>query len=83
MFICTVPNRNTGSCLDLGLPGTVCRERRDRGRGRPRQGQAGPGRPAYWGEEEQLESSRDGGNMMKDNRESIWDVMWKDRWPTE
>jgi hypothetical protein len=40
-------------------------------------------RPAYWEEEDQLESSRDGGNMMKDNKESIQGMMQEDQQPTE
>jgi hypothetical protein len=40
-------------------------------------------RPAYWEEKDQLESSRDGGNMMKDNKESIQGMMQEDQQPTE
>ncbi len=57
----------------------VCREGRDRGEG---EAEAGPGQPIGAGED-QLESSRDAGNMMKDSKEFIWDVMQEDQQPTE
>ncbi len=49
----TVPDRNTGSCLDPGLPGSGLQ------RGKGEGAEAGPG-PPNREEKDHLESSRDG-----------------------
>jgi hypothetical protein len=74
-----VPDRNTGDCLDPELSGTGLQTRAGREEG---EAEAGPGLPVRAGED-LLEPSRDGGNMMEDNKESIRDVMRKDQQPTE
>ncbi len=65
-----VPDRNTGSCLDPGIPGTGLQRREGEGMGKI---EAGPG--PYWRGKGQLESSRDGENMMSGKEEPIQDVM--------
>jgi hypothetical protein len=67
-LVLIVPDRNTGSCLDPGLPGTSL------GRGKGEGVEAGPGLPNRE-EKDQLESSRDGGNIMRGKEEPIRDVM--------
>jgi hypothetical protein len=62
-----VPDRNTGCCLDPGLPGTAPQRRRGEGDG---EADAGAGPPNGEGED-QLESGRDGGNIMEDKEELI------------
>jgi hypothetical protein len=56
----------------------VCRE----GREGEEETEAGPGPPSREGED-QLESGRDGGNMMRNKEEPIQDVMLEGQWPTE
>jgi hypothetical protein len=73
-----VSNRNTGS-LDPGLPGTGLQRRIREGEGKA---EARPGLPTGEGKD-QLESGRDGGNMIKDKEESIRDVMQEDQRPTK
>jgi hypothetical protein len=58
-----MPDRKTGSCLDLELPGTGPQEG----------GNAGPSPPCS-GEKSQVEPRRDGENMRRDGEEPILDV---------
>jgi hypothetical protein len=75
----TVPDGNTGSCLDPGLPGTGLQ----RGKRVVEEGaEAGPGPPSR-GEKDQLESTKDGGNLMRNKEEAIREVMREGQRPTE
>jgi hypothetical protein len=68
----SVPNKETGSCLDPKLHGT----------GLQKEGGEGPS-PFYSREKSQLEPSRDGENMRRDREEPIPDLMKEDQRPTE
>jgi hypothetical protein len=72
LTVLSVPNKETGGCLDPELPGTSLQS----------EGGEGPG-PPYSGEKNQLEPSRNGENMRRNVEEPIPDVMKKDQWPTE
>ncbi len=74
-----MPDGNMGSCLDPGLPGAGPQRRAGKGKV---EAEAGPGPPIGEGEDK-LESSRDGGNMIKDKEESIQNAMQEDQRPTE
>jgi hypothetical protein len=74
----TVPNRSVGGCLDPELPGTDLETRAGRREG---EAEAGEGPPIRSGED-QLESSRDGGNMIQDCEKPIWDMMQQSQRPT-
>ncbi len=71
--------RNTGCCLDTGLPGNGLHMRMGKGEG---EAEAGPDPSAREGKD-QLDSGRDEGNIMEDIEEPIQDVMQEDQWPTE
>ncbi len=66
-------DKKTRSCLNSEIPGTGLR-----GGG----GRHGPGLP-NWKEKILLEPGRDGGDMRKDRKEPIRDVMQEDQQPTE
>ncbi len=73
------PNRNTGNCLDPGLPGTGLH----RGKGEGEEGaEAGPGPPSRDGKD-QLKFGRGGGNIMRNKEEAIRDVRREGQQPTE
>ncbi len=71
-----MPDRNTGSCLDPGLPGTGLQ------RGKEEMIEAGPSLTNREGKD-QLELRRDGGNIMRGKKEPIRDVMQEGLWATE
>ncbi len=76
----TVPNRDTGSCLDPGLPKTRLQRRMGKGEG---EAESWPGLPTREGEN-QSKSGRDGGNIMKAKEEEpIRGMMQEDQWPIE
>ncbi len=72
LHVIIMTDSNTGSCLDPGCSGNGLQ--RSAGRGGGGVAEAEPDLPIGKGED-QLDSSRDGGSMMKDKEESIWDVM--------
>ncbi len=65
--------------LDPGIPGTGQQKREGEGEGKTT---AGPGPPTRGGKG-QLESSRDGENVMRGKEEPIRDVMREDQRPIE
>ncbi len=67
-----MPDKTVGNSLDPELPETDLQGRSE----------AGPG-PTSLKEENQLEPSRDGGDMTRDREEPIRDVMREDSQPTE
>jgi hypothetical protein len=67
----SMPDRETGSCLDPKLPGTGLQVRRKRAW------------PAQSWLKSQLEPSRDEGTMRRGKEESIPDMMKEDQRPTE
>jgi hypothetical protein len=67
------------SCLDPGLSGTGLQKRMGEGEG---EAKAGPG-PPNGERKDQLESSRDGENIMRDKEGLIRDVMREDQRPTD
>jgi hypothetical protein len=62
-----VPDGSKGSCLDPGLPRSGLQAKVGQGEGEE---EAGPGPPSGAGQD-QMESSKDGENMMGDDSESI------------
>ncbi len=65
-------NKETGSCLDPELLGTILQAERGEGPS-----------PLYSGKKSQLDPSRDGENMRGDIEEPILDVMEEEQRPTE
>jgi hypothetical protein len=74
-----VPDRSAGICLDPELPRTGLETRAGQGEGKA---EAGLGPPTRSGGD-QLEPSRDGGNMTKDCEKPIQDMMQQGQQPTE
>jgi hypothetical protein len=72
MGLVTVPDKETGNCLDPELPGT----------GLQQEWGEGPA-PPYSGEKSQLEPSRDWEKMRRNGGEPIPDLMREDQQPTE
>ncbi len=70
-----MPDRSVSNCLDTELPGTGLDAKEGR---EEKEAQAGPGSPITGGRD-QLESSRDGGNIDQDREKPIRDVMQKDQ----
>jgi hypothetical protein len=71
-----VPYRNTGCCPDPGLPGIGLQGGKGEGT------EVGAGPPSRE-RKDQLESSRDRGNIMREKEEPIRDVMQEGQRPTE
>jgi hypothetical protein len=75
----SVPDSNPGSCLDLGLHGTGLELRTGQGEG---EAETRPG-PPNGGGGQQLEPSRDGGNMSEDYEKTIRDMTNQGQRPKE